>query len=143
MSMINAMFSLVKGKAKATSLNEQAATEIFEAGNERIKGLRSENEFTDQMFDVVAGQQIAMVANGIDPSSPGAVRIQEKTIKKGEAELSKIRTDTILRDQRRRQRARGLKKAAKLAKIAGIVGAVSEIQKSAQAAASRGTGGGV
>lgn len=138
MTVINALFSLVKGKAKATSLNEQAATELFEAGNERIKGLRAENEFTDQMFDVVAGQQIAMVANGIDPSSPGAQRIQEKTIKKGEAELSKIRTDTILRDQRRRQRARGLKKAAKFAKLGGIVGAVGELQKSASRASARG-----
>lgn len=113
--------SLAEGRAQQKEFKTQASSEMFEAGNERISALRAENVLTDEMFSVMAGQSVAFVANGIDPSSPLAMVAASETIKTGEDEAARIRGEGILRSQRRRMRARSLKRAGRAARLAGFV----------------------
>lgn len=131
MSILGGLFKIAKAKEDQRVSMEASAHELFSADTERIKGLRAENILTEQLFDALANQQVAGIASGIDPSSPVAQTLRRKTVKRGEREIKKIKTDTILADQRRRARSRGLLRAGKFARIGGIVEGISDIQEQA------------
>ncbi len=138
MSVVSALFKLAEGKEKQRNAMEASERELFLGESERIQGLRDQNELTEQLFSTLSAQKLTIASNGIDLSSPGAQKIAAQTIKRGEREISKIKSDTIIRREARRARSRSLLRKGRFDRVAGFVGAFTEIQKTVSGAASRG-----
>ena len=138
MSILSALFKFKKGKEEQRIFKERAEHELFLAESERIAGKRAENQLTDQLFGAIASQKVAISANGIDLSSPLAKNITRLTIRKGERELRKVKTDTVLADQARRARARGLLRQGRFARLAGFVEGFEQLGSSISQGAKRG-----
>ncbi len=130
-SIVSGLFALQKGKSQQKEFKTQAAAELFEAGNERINAMRAKNDLTDDLHRTIAGQNVAFIAAGIDPSSSLAVTARKEAVKAGERAVGAAGHEGVLRDQRRRARARSLKRAGKMARLAGFVQAASDFSEAA------------
>jgi len=140
-SFLKAIFNFAEGREKELQAKEASVHETFLAESERIQGKRDQNQLTEELFTTLAGQKLTIAANGVDLSSPGAQKITAQTIKRGEKEISKIKTDTVLRRQARRQRARSLLRKAQFEKFAGFIKGSVEVEKGIQKIFARGAGG--
>ena len=140
MSFLKAAFNFVEGRERELAAKEASANETFLSESERIQGKRDQNELTNQLFSSLAAQKLTIAANGVDLSSPGAQRIRAESIKRGERQISKIKTDTTLRREARRQRARSLLRTAKFEKFAGFIKGTIEVEKGIQKIFARGAG---
>lgn len=138
MSIVSALFRFAAGKEKQLQAMEASEHELFLGESERIQGLRDQNQLTEQLFSTLSAQKLTIAANGVDLSSPGAQKIAAETIRRGEREVSKIKTDTIIRREARRARSRSLLRQGRFDRIAGFVGGFTDIQETISQAASRG-----
>ena len=117
---------------------EASEHELFLGESERIQGLRDQNQLTEQLFSTLSAQKLTIAANGVDLSSPGAQKIAAETIRRGEREVSKIKTDTIIRREARRARSRSLLRQGRFDRIAGFVGGIDELGSTISRSAARG-----
>jgi hypothetical protein len=137
-TVLNALFRFAEGKEKQRQAMEASEHELFLGESERIQGLRDQNELTEQLFSTLSAQKLTIAANGVDLSSPGAQKIAAETIKRGEREISKVKTDTIIRREARRARSRSLLRKGRFDRIAGFVAGIDEIGSTISRGTARG-----
>lgn len=137
-AMVQAFSAVLAGNAQGDQYDVEAGNKLAEARAAEINGLRTNNDKTDSLLDVLARQRNALATGSVGFAAGAVKQIFGGTLDRGDASRKQSDVDAAISARAARVSSRGLLAAGAGARMSGWVKADETLTNAALRAKGRG-----